>query len=300
MPRRLPPLNSLRSFEAAGRHLSITRAAQELAVTQAAVSHQVKALEEHLGVHLFKRLPRKLILTMAGATLLPVISDSLDVISSTVTAIRRDSGTEKLSIRLAPSFAAKWLSPRLGTFQHEQPNIDLVLNHSNEAVDFRHSDIDLAITYGRGQWPEVVAEPVLSIDFFPVCSPNYLKSDRPLTDIDNLRHYTLLHDATYQNWTTWLNLAGLDDIEPRHGPILDDTNVLIQAAIDGQGIALGSAIFIADHLESERLIRPFDLVLESEYAYYVVCPEEHLKRPAVQAFWDWVLSERESATAATT
>ncbi len=171
MPRRLPPLNSLRSFEAAGRHLSITRAAQELAVTQAAVSHQVKALEEHLGVHLFKRLPRKLILTMAGATLLPVISDSLDVISSTVTAIRRDSGTEKLSIRLAPSFAAKWLSPRLGTFQHEQPNIDLVLNHSNEAVDFRHSDIDLAITYGRGQWPEVVAEPVLSIDFFPGLFP---------------------------------------------------------------------------------------------------------------------------------
>lgn len=150
MPRRLPPLNSLRSFEAAGRHLSITRAAEELAVTQAAVSHQVKALEEHLGVHLFKRLPRQLILTMAGKTLLPVVSDSLDVISSTVTAICQDPGAEKLSVRLAPSFAAKWLSPRLGIFQHEQPDIDLVLNHSNEAVDFRHSDIDLAITYGTG------------------------------------------------------------------------------------------------------------------------------------------------------
>jgi len=291
MPRRLPPLNSLRSFEAAGRHLSITRAAEELAVTQAAVSHQVKALEQHLGVHLFKRLPRQLILTMAGKTLLPVVSDSLDVISSTVTAIRQDPVSEKLSVRLAPSFAAKWLSPRLGVFQHEQPDIDLVLNHSNEAVEFRHADIDLAITYGTGRWPGVVAEPVLSIDFFPVCSPNYVQSDRPLTDIDNLRHYTLLHDATYQNWTEWLQLAGLDDIDPRHGPILDDTNVLIQAAIDGQGIALGSKIFVADHLDDERLIRPFDLVLESEYAYYVVCPEEHLKRPAVQAFRNWILSE---------
>ena len=291
MPRRLPPLNSLRSFEAAGRHLSFTRAASELAVTQAAVSHQVKALEEHLGVHLFKRLPRQLMLTMAGQTLLPVVSDSLDVISSTVTAIRQ--GTERLAVRLAPSFAAKWLSPRLGTFQSEQPNIDLVLNHSNEVVDFRHSDIDLAITYGTGAWPDVVAEPVLSIDFFPVVSPDYLKDEWPLSDIENLRHYTLLHDASYENWAAWLKLAGLDDIDPRHGPILDDTNVLIQAAIDGQGIALGSTIFVADHLESNRLVRPFDLALETEYAYYVVCPEKHLQRPAVRAFRAWILSECE-------
>lgn len=293
MPRRLPPLNSLRSFEAAGRHLSFTRAASELAVTQAAVSHQVKALEQHLGVHLFKRLPRQLMLTMAGQTLLPVVSDSLDVISSTVTALRHDQVTERLSVRLAPSFAAKWLSPKLGTFQSEQPNIDLVLNHSNEVADFRHSDIDLAITYGTGDWPDVVAEPVLSIDFFPVASLDYLKDEWPLSDISNLRHYTLLHDANYENWAEWLNLAGLDDIDPRHGPILDDTNVLIQAAVDGQGIALGSTIFVADHLENERLIRPFDLVLENDYAYYVVCPEEHLSRPAVSAFREWVLGERD-------
>lgn len=293
MPRRLPPLNSLRSFEAAGRHLSFTRAAKELAVTQAAVSHQVKALEQHLGVQLFKRLPRQLLLTRAGETLLPVISESLDEIADAVTSVQQQPGTEKLSVRLAPSFAAKWLSPRLGTFHSEQPNIDLILNHSNEAVDFRRSDIDLAITYGTGDWPDVIAEPVLSIDFFPVCSPDYIKTERPLTDMDNLRHHTLLHDANYENWAAWLKLAGLDDVDPRHGPILDDTNVLIQAAIDGQGIALGSTIFVADHLESKRLIRPFDAVLESEYAYYVVCPEEHLERPAVRAFRDWVLSERE-------
>jgi LysR family glycine cleavage system transcriptional activator len=233
MPRRLLPLNSLRSFEAAGRHLSFTLAAQELAVTQAAVSQQVKALEQQLGVHLFRRLPRQLSLTMAGETLLPVISESLDLISTAVTAIRDNPGKEKLSVRLAPSFAAKWLSPRLRTFQDENPDIGLVLNHSNKAVDFRHSDIDLAITYGTGDWSDVVAERVLSIDFSPVCSPDYIRSDRPLDDAGELSHYTLLHDATYENWAKWLKLAGADDVNPRHGTILDDTNVLIQAAIDG-------------------------------------------------------------------
>jgi LysR family glycine cleavage system transcriptional activator len=295
MPRRLPPLNSLRSFEAAGRHLSFTKAAQELAVTQAAVSQQVKALEQQLGVNLFKRLPRQLILTMAGETLLPVVSKSLDQISSTVTAIRDNPGKEKLSVRLAPSFAAKWLSPRLRAFQDENPDIGLVLNHSNKAVDFRHSDIEIAITYGTGDWSDVVAERVLSIDFFPVCSPDYIRSDRPLDDAGELRHYTLLHDATYENWEKWLQLAGADDVDPRHGTILDDTNVLIQAAIDGQGIALGSTIFVADHMQSRRLVRPFDLALENEYAYYIVCPEVHLQRPAVKAFRDWVISEREPA-----
>ncbi len=294
MPRRLPPLNSLRSFEAAGRHLSFTKAAQELAVTQAAVSQQVKALEQQLGVNLFKRLPRQLVLTMAGETLLPVVSKSLDQISSAVTAIRDNPGKEKLSVRLAPSFAAKWLSPRLRAFQDENPDIGLVLNHSNKAVDFRHSDIEIAITYGTGDWSDVVAERVLSIDFFPVCSPDYIRSDRPLDGAGELRHYTLLHDATYENWEKWLQLAGADDVDPRHGTILDDTNVLIQAAIDGQGIALGSSIFVAEHLENKRLIRPFGQVLDSEYAYYIVCPEAYLQRPAVKAFRDWIIGEREA------
>ena len=294
MPRRLPPLNSLRSFEAAGRHLSFTLAAQELSVSQAAVSQQVKALEQQLGVHLFRRLPRQLSLTMAGETLLPVVSESLDLIASAVTAIRDNPGKEKLSVRLAPSFAAKWLSPRLRTFQDENPDIGLVLNHSNKAVDFRHSDIDLAITYGTGDWSDVVAERVLSIDFFPVCSPDYIRSDRPLDDAGELSHYTLLHDTTYENWAKWLKLAGADDVNPRHGTILDDTNVLIQAAIDGQGIALGSTIFVAEHLENKRLIRPFGQVLDSEYAYYIVCPEAYLQRPAVKAFRDWIIGEREA------
>jgi LysR family glycine cleavage system transcriptional activator len=293
MARRLPPLNSLRSFEAAGRLLSITRAAAELAVTQAAVSHQVKALEKHLGVQLFRRLPRQLILTLAGEKLLPVVSESLDRISGTVAAIREDEVVDNLSVRLAPSFAAKWLSPRLRRFRDAQPHIALALKHSNDPVDFRRSNIDLAITYGRGDWPDVVAEKILCLDFFPICAPEYVRDDYPLHDVENLRHYTLLHDATYDNWSAWLRLAGAVSVNPRHGTILDDTNVLMQAAIDGQGIALGSSIFVADQLANGRLVRPFDLVLESDYAYYIVCPEAHLARPAVRAFQEWVMRERE-------
>lgn len=295
MARRLPPLNSLRSFEAAARNLSITRAATELAVTQAAISQQVKALEKYLGVPLFRRLPRQLMLTEAGERLLPVISKSMDAIASAIAAISEEVAAEKLSIRLAPSFAAKWLSPRLSLFRAEQPNISLALKHSNEAVDFRHSSIDLAITYGTGDWPNVIAERVLNLDFFPVCAPGYVCSERPLKDVGDLRHCTLLHDTTYENWSAWLQLAGASDIDSRQGTIFDDTNVLIQAAVDGQGVALGSTIFVTDHLQNQRLVRPFDFVLESDYAYYVVCPEAHLARPAVKAFRDWVLRERNPA-----
>ena len=293
MARRLPPLNSLSSFEAAGRHLSITRAAAELAVTQAAVSHQVKALEAHLGVHLFRRLPRQLVLTMAGDKLLGAVSGSLDMISKTVAEIREEPTTDSLSVRLAPSFAAKWLSPRLGKFQNAQSTIELALKHSNEVVDFRHSDLDLAITYGLGDWPDVVAERVLSLDFFPVCSPAFLDNDKPLTEINNLRYYTLLHDADYQIWGDWFKLAGLHDIEARRGTIIDDTNVLMQAAVDGQGVALGSTTFVDELLESGRLVKPFDITLKDDSAYHVVCPKSHLEKPAVAAFRDWLLSLRQ-------
>jgi LysR family glycine cleavage system transcriptional activator len=292
MLRRVPSLNSLRSFEAAGRNLSITRAAEELAVTQAAVSHQVKALENHLGVKLFRRLPRQLILTAAGDQLLPVVSESLDRISQTVEAIRKNACVESLTVRLAPSFAAKWLSPKLGSFVSAHPAISLAFKHSNEPTDFERTDIDLAITYGHGQWRDLVVEKILSLDFFPVCAPGYVRDAHPLTDIDNLRHYTLLHDASYDNWAAWLNLAGAGLVDARHGTILDDTNVLIQAALDGQGIALGSGIFVADLLESGRLVRLFDVALEDNYAYYIVCPESHLQRPAVSAFRQWILAER--------
>ena len=289
MPRRLPPLNSLKSFEAAGRLLSFTRAANELNVTQAAVSHQIKVIEDFLGLSLFIRYPRKLALTEQGKLLLPEVIEAFDKVSNAIGAISQESSSKMISVRLAPSFAAKWLSPRLKYFWLQHPEIDLCLYHAHPAVEFDREQIDIAVTYGKGDWPGVVADPILSLDFYPVCTPAFMSNDRPLSNINNLRYYSLLHDANYECWSDWLKLAGLEQINANKGTIIDDTNVLIQAAVDGQGVALGSSTFVQDLLDSGRLIKPFDITLVNEFAYYVVCPEAHLKNPSVQAFKDWLL-----------
>ena len=289
MARRLPPLNSLKSFEAAGRLLSFTRAAQELNVTQAAVSHQIKVIEEYLGVTLFARYPRKLALTDQGKALLPEVIEAFDKVSNAIGAVSQEPVSKMVSVRLAPSFAAKWLSPRLKYFWLQYPEVDLCLYHAHPSVDFDREDIDIAVTYGKGDWPGVVADPLLSLDFFPVCTPTFMTNDKPLSDINNLRYYTLLHDANYRCWRDWINLAGVSELNANKGTIIDDTNVLIQAAVDGQGVALGSTTFVQDLLDSGKLIKPFDITLENEFAYYIVCPEAHLKNPSILAFKNWLL-----------
>lgn len=296
MIRRLPPLTSLRAFEAAGRHLSFTRAAEELTVTQAAVSHQVKSLETHLGVRLFERRPRQLVLTQAGKQLLPVVSGAFDRIGNGVARLAEQQSRQGLTVRLGPSFAAKWLLPRLDDFRQQHPGVDLTLMHANTPTDFSRNDVDLAVTYGDGHWRGVTAEPVLSLDFFPVCHPRYLEGDQGLRSPNDLQQHTLLHDADHSNWAAWLTLAGADLAQADKGPVFDDTNVLTQAAIDGLGIALGSSSFIQDHLDAGRLVRPFDIVLHNESAYYVVCPKAHLRRPDVVAFRDWLLDQAEIGT----
>ena len=291
MARRLPPLNSLKCFEAAGRLLSFTAAARELNVTQAAISHQIKVIEEFLGVALFLRYPRRLALTEQGKMLLPEVIDAFDRVSTAIGNLSPEPHSNMISVRLGPSFAARWLSPQLKYFWLQYPEIDLCLFHAaNAPTDFEREDIDIAVTYGTGDWSGVVADELLTLDFFPVCSPAFMHNDKPLTDIQNLRYYTLLHDAEYVCWRDWLRLAELDDINPEKGTIIDDTNVLIQAAIDGQGIALGSSAFVQDLLDSGRLVRPFDITLVNDFAYYVVCPESHLQNPAVRAFKEWLLS----------
>jgi LysR family glycine cleavage system transcriptional activator len=277
MARRLPPLNSVKCFEAAGRLLSFTGAARELNVTQAAISHQIKVIEDYLGFSLFDRYPRRLALTEQGKALLPEVIEAFDRVSQAIGSLSKEQHSNLLSVRLAPSFAAKWLSPRLKYFWLQYPEIDLCLYHANAVVDFRREEIDIAVTYGKGDWADVVADKLLGLDFFPVCSPAFMHNDKPLIEIDNLRYYTL-------------ELAHLSDIKAEKGTIIDDTNVLIQAAIEGQGIALGSTTFVEDHLASGKLVKPFDVTLVNEFCYYVVCPESHLKNPAVRAFKEWLLS----------
>lgn len=289
--RRLPPLTSLRAFEAAGRHLSFTRAAEELTVTQAAISHQVKALEEHLGVALFLRLPRQLELTKAGKILLPVVRDAFDRIGASVTQLNKDVASSALTVKLAPSFAAKWLSPRLDDFRRKHPKIDLSLTLANEPADFQRQAVDIAITYGKGDWRGVVSERILSIDFFPVCSPQLMNGDNPITTPEDLAACTLLHDTDHVAWSDWLELAGIENVDAQRGTVVDDTNVLMQAAIDGLGVALGSEHFVADRLASGRLVKPFDITLHSDYAYYVVCPKKNLRRPEVAEFQAWLMEQ---------
>lgn len=291
MPRRLPQLTSLRAFEAAGRHLSFTQAASELAVTQAAISHQVKSLEEYLGVALFVRLPRKLELTEPGNVLLPVVQHALDSISQAIAELRETEEKSVLCIAVAPSFAAKWLTPRLDGFLRTSSESELSLKHTNSPVDFDRQEVDVAITYGHGDWPGVISEPLLQLDFFPVCSPSFLRGDKAIGSISDLGMHTLLHDSDYETWRDWLALAGASDVDPKRGNIVDDTNVLIRAAIDGIGIAMCSEIFVEDHLATGRLVKPFDITLTSDSAYYAVCPKSHLNRANVSDFWNWLLGQ---------
>ncbi|MBT3436360.1 MAG: transcriptional regulator GcvA [Oceanospirillaceae bacterium] len=291
MARKLPPLNSLRAFEAAARHLSFTRAADELCVTQAAISHQVKGLEDYLGHQLFERLPRNLTLTSQGAALMPVLADVFDDMANAVASLKQEKVGSLLNVRLAPSFAAKWLSPRLKQFWQLYPEIHLCLFHAHNAVDFEREDIDLAVTYGRGDWKGVESTAIVTLDFFPVASPTWLANNGPISEPEQLLNATLLHDADPYCWNEWLRQADVKGINNKRGTTIDDTNVLIQAAIDSQGVALGSTPFVEDHLAAGRLVRLFDQVLITDYAYYVVCPKTHLQRPDVRALKEWLLAQ---------
>ncbi|MCP4791017.1 MAG: transcriptional regulator GcvA [Gammaproteobacteria bacterium] len=293
MARKLPPLNSLRAFEAAARHLSFSKAANELCVTQAAISHQVKSLEDYLSLALFIRAPRNLQLTEYGLRMLPVMVESLDNMADVIKDLRLEESRGMVKVRLAPSFSAKWLSPKLMDFWQQYPEVSLSMYHGNQAVDFAREDIDLAVTYGRGYWTGVQALPLMSLDYFPVASPEYLAKRPAIESYADMAKYYLLHDGDHDSWLAWYNQVGLPHIPLKSGYIFDDTNVVIQAALDGQGFALGSTQFIADHLQSGRLVKVFEESLETDYAYYVCCPPSHLKRPGVREFRDWIYAQSE-------
>jgi LysR family glycine cleavage system transcriptional activator len=291
MRSKLPSLNGLKVFEAVARHLSFTKAADELHVTQAAASHQIRKLELQIGVQLFIRQSRKIQLTNEGKSLLPVMTKSLDAIADRLLQVSADDGFAMLKVKLAPSISAKWLSPRLNNFWRHNPDINLSLFHSNDEVDFVSEEIDVAITYGDGKWPNVESFHLLSLDFFPVCSPALVVGFEHELGETDLAKLSLLHDANYQSWSSWVRSANFSKSNPNRGTIIDDTNVLVQAAIDGQGVAMGSSLLVSEHLRSGRLVRLFDHVLKPEEGYYVICPKTHLERQNVRLFKSWLLSQ---------
>ncbi|WP_158045221.1 transcriptional regulator GcvA [Skermanella pratensis] len=291
MGRRLPPLNAIRAFEAAARHLSFTRAAEELSVTQAAISHQIKGLEEVLGVPLFRRLNRALVLTEAGQGYLPPLRDALDQIADATAKLKAADGGGSLTVSTIASFAAKWLVPRLPHFQERHPHLDVLLSTTPQMVDFTQQDVDAAIRFGRGGWDGVRAEKLLTEDIFPVCSPSLLEGLKPLRTPEDLAGFILLHDDFLIGWTMWLQSAGVRGVDAARGPRFTDSALVLQAAVAGQGIALARRVLAADDLDAGRLVAPFGITLPTELAYYFVAPPRYFDRPKVAAFYEWVCGE---------
>ncbi len=298
MARRLPPLNALRAFEAAARHLSFTRAAGELHVTQAAISHQIKALEEHLGRKLFRRLNRALLLTDDGQAYLPSVSRAFTLLNEATNDLLTKQAPGPLTVSALPSFTARWLVPRLGRFRQIRPDIDLRIDPSAELSFFAGGDVDVGIRYGRGKYPGLRADWLMTEDIFPVCSPALRQGPHALHHPRDLEHQVLLHDDGHGDWRTWLLAAGVTNVDPARGPIFTDSGMVIQAAVTGQGVALARGVLAADELAAGRLVRPFTLSLPTEYAYYFVCPEDAADQPKIAAFRKWLLSEAGSESSA--
>jgi len=296
MTRPLPPLNALRAFESAARHLSFTKAAVELNVTPAAVGHQVKALEELLEVPLFRRLTRALRLTDAGQAALPTISLGFDKLAQGVEQMRAHCESGVLTISVSPSFGAMWLVPRLERFRIRHPDIEIRLDGTDRLVDVARDEVDVALRYGPGGYDGVQVDWLFKQVNTPVCSPALLRGKHPLRQPEDLRHHTLLHvewKEAEATWRMWLLAAGLHDIVPTRGPRFTMESMAVQAALDGHGVALIGDILVADHLAAGRLVRPFDPSLSTplKFSYYLLSAKDSAAQPKVAAFRDWLLEE---------
>ncbi|MBL4907531.1 MAG: transcriptional regulator GcvA [Sneathiella sp.] len=292
---RLPPLNALRAFEVAARCLSFSKAADELSVTPAAISHQIKALEEWLGVALFKRLNRAVMLTDEGQTYVLGVREGLVAINTATDKLVKRDSSGALTVSTLPSFAVRWLLPRLSRFREEYPDIDVRLSATDFLTDFNRDDVDLVIRYGSGDYPGMRTVKLLTEDsLFPVCSPELVNGEYPLRTPNDLMHHILLHDDLRIDWETWLAAAGVKGIDSKKGPSFNDSSMVLTAAMAGHGVALGRSTLAADDLAAGRLVKPFDVELKAGNAYFVVCPEETADRPKIVTFRNWLLKEAAS------
>lgn len=290
--QRQPPLGALRTFEAAARHLSFTKAAAELFVTQAAVSHQIKTLEDHLGVVLFRRFNRALRLTDEGQTLLPYIADAFDKVSTGLRRLEDSCTTGALRVSTTPSFGTSWLAPRLSRFQARHPEIELQLSATSRVTDLEREGIDCGIRYGMGDWPNLVAERLFHTPLIPVCSSSFLEASTTLRQPSDLAHHTLLHVlGDLDDWRLWLQAVGAEGVDPTPGPKFDSAPLALQAAINGAGIAIARAPLVRDDLAHGRLMTPFDLEVPESCAYYFIVAEASTTPIKIKAFRDWLMEE---------
>jgi LysR family transcriptional regulator, glycine cleavage system transcriptional activator len=293
MTARLPSLNGLRAFEAAARHLSFTLAASELNVTQTAISHQIRRLEEELGIRLFVRQNRALTLTPEARDYLPGVRAAFNDLRLATDRLLRKDDDKVLTVSTLASLAAKWLLPRLTDFQEHHPGIDVRITTSTSLVDFQRDNVDAAIRYGRGQWPGLRADWLMADELFPVCSPSLLRGDKPLRCPEDLKSHMLLHtsNANSDDWRLWLTAAGLPaDIARQPGITFDMIFMTIQAAIDGIGVAMGRTSYVQDDIAKGRLVVPFKIALPADAGFYLVAPEGRREAPKLAAFREWMIA----------
>jgi LysR family glycine cleavage system transcriptional activator len=291
---RLPPLKSLTVFEAAARLESFNGAADELNVTPSAVSHQVKALEESIGVQLFRRLNRRVALTPEGRVYLPPIRAALEQIRLATDQIRSRDSLGVVTLSSAPSFAIGWLMPRLPQFQMLHPDIEVRLISAIELVDFATSDVDAGIRTGRGDWPGLCSHRLMTEELVPVCSSEYAKANGGLDRPGRLKNTTLLHELPrLGQWRTWLSAVGVEGVDAERGPKFQGAAMAVEAAIAGMGVALANRRLVERHVEEGRLKVPFDIELPTESAFYFVYPQDRADDPRVSALKNWMLTTME-------
>jgi LysR family glycine cleavage system transcriptional activator len=294
MSKRLPPLNALRVFDAAARHLSFTKAAEELFVTQAAVSHQIKSLEDFLGLKLFRRRNRSLLLTEEGQSYYLDIKEIFTSINEATRKLQARSAKGALTVSLPPSFAIQWLVPRLSGFNSAYPGIDVRIQAVDREEDKLADDVDVAIFYGRGNWPGVRTERLYAEYLLPVCSPSLLAGDHALKVPDDLAYHTLLHDTSRRDWLAYTRQLGLQHINVQQGPIFSHSAMVVQAAVHGQGVALVNNVMAQTEIEAGRLVCPFNDVLVSKNAFYLVCHDSQAELGKIAAFRQWILARAAS------
>jgi LysR family glycine cleavage system transcriptional activator len=303
MPERLPPLTALRAFEAAARHASFVKAAEELAVTPAAISQQVRQLEAILGIALFRRLARGLELTEAARACMPEMRRGFAHLARAVEDMRGGGLSGRLAITIIPSFGTRWLVPRLGSFVEAYPDIDVTVVAELRNADLTREDVDVGLRYGKGVYPGLSTTLVLTEDVFPVCAPSLLNGPKPLRRLADLRHHTLLHDHQLSgeepslHWRQWLRDAGLADMDPERGPSFSDSVMMMEAAVRGMGVALGRSALASDDLAAGRLVRPLPVSRPADYAYYAVTLEGRERNPRVRAFLTWLEAQARASRA---
>lgn len=298
--KKLPPLNALRTFESAARHLSFSKAASELNVTPGAISQQIKTLEQQLDTRLFERLNRQILLTDSGQLLLPQLTESFRLMSEAVETVEKQQHDEPLNITAPPSFVSKWLIPRLHLFNKKHPEINVRIDASTRLVDFERENIDIGIRFSQHENPDLVSSHLMSLKIIPVCSPALLEENPAIGNPSNLNQSTLLHyensqaELTWPDWNMWLATVGIEGINTSRGIIFNQTDLMIQAALEGQGLALIATVYANNDIENGKLVQPFGQSMPIEFSYYLVSSPYKSRREKVRLFKQWMIEQSAS------